>query len=318
MADIDVFNGDADGICALLQLRQVEPRGSRLLTGVKRDIALLDQLECSSGDRVTVLDISLEKNRDSLLRILDAGAQVFYADHHYPGEIPTHPQFEALINTAPEVSTSALVNGRLRGARAGWAVVGCYGDNLDQTAEKIAATLTVEPNLAHLKALGVMVNYNGYGEHVADLHFAPDALFRRLLPFDDPSICLREDPDLMATLQQAYDDDMRCAEKSPRLVDDEVLAIIALPDTPWARRVSGVYSNYLANCFPERAHAVLTDIPNGYLVSVRAPLKNRTGADEVCRQFVTGGGRSAAAGINCLPGEQVDTLVDALRRQYAR
>ena len=317
MADIDVFNGDADGICALLQLRQEEPRASHLITGVKRDIALLDKVQCDPGDRVTVLDISLDKNRESLLRILDAGAQVFYADHHYPGDIPVHQQLNALINTAPEVSTSALVNGWLQGARAGWAVVGCYGDNLDQTAEKIARTLAVEPDLAHLKALGVMINYNGYGAQVADLHFAPDALFRRLLPFDDPSTCLKEDPDLMATLQQAYDDDMRCAEQAPRLIEDEVLSIIELPDTPWARRVSGVYGNYLANYFPNRAHAVLTDIPEGYLVSVRAPLNNRTGADEVCRQFATGGGRSAAAGINCLPGEEVDTLVDALRRQYA-
>jgi len=318
MGDIDVFNGDADGICALLQLRQLEPRASRLITGVKRDISLLDKVQCNAGDRVTVLDISLDKNRESLLRLLQAGGHVFYVDHHYPGEIPVHPQLEALINTSPEVSTSALVNGRLKGARAGWAVVGCYGDNLDQTAEKIAATLPVGPDLAHLKALGVMINYNGYGEQVADLHFAPDELFRRLLPFDDPSLCLKEDPDLMATLQQAYDDDMRCAEKAPRLLEDDVLSVIELPDAPWARRVSGVYGNYLANSFPDRAHAVLTDIPEGYLVSVRAPLNNRTGADEVCRQFATGGGRAAAAGINCLPGEEVDTLVDALRRQYAR
>ena len=35
MADFDVFNGDADGICALVQLRQVEPRDSKLITGVK-------------------------------------------------------------------------------------------------------------------------------------------------------------------------------------------------------------------------------------------------------------------------------------------
>ena len=32
----DVFNGDADGICALLQLRQTFP-DSKLVTGVKRD-----------------------------------------------------------------------------------------------------------------------------------------------------------------------------------------------------------------------------------------------------------------------------------------
>ena len=41
MAYFDVFNGDADGICALLQLRQHTPRIATLITGVKRDIGLL-------------------------------------------------------------------------------------------------------------------------------------------------------------------------------------------------------------------------------------------------------------------------------------
>jgi len=38
MKYIDVFNGDADGICALHQLRLAEPVESTLVTGVKRDI----------------------------------------------------------------------------------------------------------------------------------------------------------------------------------------------------------------------------------------------------------------------------------------
>ena len=36
MADFDVFNGDADGICALQQLRLSRPLASTLVTGVKR------------------------------------------------------------------------------------------------------------------------------------------------------------------------------------------------------------------------------------------------------------------------------------------
>lgn len=40
----DVFNGDADGIIALLQLRLSEPKESALITGVKRDIKLLSQV----------------------------------------------------------------------------------------------------------------------------------------------------------------------------------------------------------------------------------------------------------------------------------
>ena len=74
MADFDAFNGDADGVCALVQLRLAEPRESTLITGVKRDIGLAKRIEAGAGDRVTVLDVSLDKNRDDIQRILDAGA----------------------------------------------------------------------------------------------------------------------------------------------------------------------------------------------------------------------------------------------------
>ena len=57
MTDYDVFNGDADGICALVQLRLVEPRNSQLVTGVKRDISLLKQVNAEQGDSITVLEL---------------------------------------------------------------------------------------------------------------------------------------------------------------------------------------------------------------------------------------------------------------------
>lgn len=316
MAAFDVFNGDADGICSLLQLRQVEPRQATLVTGVKRDISLLERVQASTGDQVTALDISMEKNQTALRRILAAGASVFYVDHHRSGDIPEHDGLTALINTSPEVSTSALVNGHLAGARAGWAVVGCYGDNLDTTAERIARTLDGSPDLARWKELGVLINYNGYGAVPEDLHFHPTSLYQRLLPFSDPAVCLAEDPELIDVLGAAYDSDMQQAESAPRLLEDDQIAVIELPDAAWARRVSGVYGNHLANYAPDRAHAVITEISEGYLVSVRAPLNARTGADEVCSQFATGGGRAAAAGINQLPAADLDAFIDAMRRQY--
>ena len=56
---IDVFNGDADGICALHQLRLVDPRpDARLVTGVKRDIHLLQKLAGIRKAQITVLDVS--------------------------------------------------------------------------------------------------------------------------------------------------------------------------------------------------------------------------------------------------------------------
>ncbi|MGB5547410.1 MAG: hypothetical protein WBM74_12630, partial [Polyangiales bacterium] len=67
MAQIDIFNGDADGICALTQLRNAEPLQSTLITGVKRDIALVAKAEVAAGDRITALDLSFDKNRDGVL-----------------------------------------------------------------------------------------------------------------------------------------------------------------------------------------------------------------------------------------------------------
>jgi hypothetical protein len=76
MRYVDVFNGDADGLGALQQLRLAEPVDSILVTGIKRDIALLERVIAGAGDLVTVLDISLESNREALVRLLEAGARV--------------------------------------------------------------------------------------------------------------------------------------------------------------------------------------------------------------------------------------------------
>ena len=100
-------------------------------------------------------------------------------------------------------------------------------------------------------------------------------------------------------------------------VETEQYAVYLLPAEPWARRVSGVLGNQLAREAPQRAHALLTRLPGGgYLVSVRAPLATREGADELCRQFPTGGGRKAAAGINHLPEQQLATFIDKFKEIY--
>jgi hypothetical protein len=128
---------------------------------------------------------------------------------------------------------------------------------------------------------------------------------------------MRNDTASFDKLEQGYLDDMAQAQALQPELADAYVGLYILPDAPWARRVSGVFSNELANQHPDRAHAVLTLLPAGdYLVSVRAPLNNKTGADEVCRQFATGGGRKAAAGINQLPPAELPRLMDTLRNFY--
>ena len=321
MSDYDIFNGDADGICSLVQLRLAQPRDAVLVTGVKRDIDLLRLVSAGQGDRLTVLDVAMEKNRSDLERLLGAGAEVFYADHHHPGDSPLeHPRLHALINTAPEVCTSLLVNGHLKGAHAAWAVVGAFGDNLAVSARAAAATLGLdEHQLNRAETLGTLINYNGYGPSVEDLHFRPDELFRRVRAFTSPFDFIASDAETFGKLEAGYAGDMACAQSLVPVHAGIEAAVYLLPDEPWARRVSGVFSNDLVNLHPSRAHAVLTETDGGdYLVSVRAPLSNRTGADEICRQFATGGGRKAAAGINRLPHNDMDRFVRVFSEHYAR
>ncbi len=318
MAVIDVFNGDADGICALAQWRNAYPRESELVTGVKRDIQLMDKLQPAAGDDITVLDISLDKNRKGLEAALAAGANVFYADHHFAGEIPQHERLTAVINTAPDVCTSILVNGQLQGRFVEWAVAGAFGDNLKQSARTLAKPLRLgEDKLQLLENLGTYINYNGYGASLEDLHFHPADLYRHLSPYASPFDFVADAGETFEQLENGFTSDMAAAAAIKPEQASGHAAVYILPNETWARRVSGVYSNDLANEHPERAHAVLTHKANGnYLVSVRAPLSNKTGADELCRQFPTGGGRAAAAGINDLAGDQLQHFIDQFDSFY--
>jgi len=314
----DIFNGDADGICALTQLRNAEPVASTLITGVKRDIELLDKITAVAGDQITVLDVSLDKNRAGLVRALESGAQVLYVDHHFAGDIPSSPALSTIINTAADVCTSLLVNNHLKGQYLAWAVTGTFGDNLKTTAQSLAKPLKLaKQQLDQLERLGIYINYNGYGSNLEDLHFSPEALYREVSVHANPFDFIHQARASFDKLEQGYIGDMRSAEALQPEFSNSDVAVYLLPDAPWARRVSGVYSNDLANRNPERAHAVVTcKADKNYLVSVRAPLSNKIGADELCRQFPSGGGRAAAAGINDLPTDQLSAFVDSFKHFY--
>jgi hypothetical protein len=315
----DVFNGDADGICALIQLRLDRPLASRLITGIKRDIQLLDKFTVTSGDRITVLDISLQTNSVRVKEFLNQGAHIFYVDHHQPGDIPKHPHLKTLINTDSAICTSLLVNQYLNGKYPLWAITAAFGDNLNHSAEQLAATLNLsQTELETLKNLGIYINYNGYGGCIDDLHFAPDRLYREMAEFQSPFDFIGGNRDIFTQLEQGYREDMANAQRLVPEYQSDAVAVFILPDTAWARRVNGVFGNFLANLNPTRAHAVIThNKDNDYQVGVRAPLSNKTGADELCFAFPTGGGRKAAAGINHLPGDQLSIFIKKFEDFYS-
>jgi hypothetical protein len=317
LTHFDVFNGDADGLCALHQLRLEQPMDSVLVTGVKRDIALLQRVAARPGDTVTALDISLDSNREALIALLDRGVSVEYFDHHYAGTVPEYPQLTTHIDTAPGVCTGMLVDRHLAGRRRIWAVVAAYGDNLGAAAVQLAQPLALDAmRLAALCELGETLAYNAYGETEADLMVAPAQLYRLLRPHADPFAFMGDEPAF-----RAMSEGRRADLDLARAIKPEVAlagaAVYILPDTAWSRRVQGVFANELTRTAPRLAHAVLTaKVPGAYMVSVRAPLARRTGADALCRQFATGGGRAAAAGINQLPEEELPRFLSALGEAY--
>lgn len=322
MADsrrVDVFNGDADGLCALIQLRLGDPAESELVTGIKRDISLLKRVQARPGDRVTVLDVSLDRNRSDLERLLAAGAEVFYADHHFPGESPpTHPGLTTLIDESPTVCTSLLINQHLGGRFRLWAIAAAFGDNLGQVAAGMCrAEGLSDTDTANLRELGELLNYNGYGSRLEDLHFHPAALFSSLRHLEDPREARAVSPEL-AVLAQGHAEDMsQVGALSPALSSRRAVAY-RLPDESWARRVVGVWANELSRKSPEQAHLILC--PDGagtQTVSLRAPRINPHGASAFCRRYPEGGGREAAAGINHLPESLVSDLIEDFDRNFS-
>ncbi|CAE6918981.1 single-stranded DNA 5'-3' exodeoxyribonuclease activity [Vibrio sp. B1FLJ16] len=315
----DIFNGDADGIIALLQLRLADPIDTKLVTGVKRDIKLVDTVDAQAGDELTVLDISMEKNMAGLERVLAQGAHVFYADHHKAGDIPQHGNLDAYIDLDANMCTALIVDKLLQGRFHAWAITAAYGDNLIAKADELAdiAGFSAEQK-AQLKELGTLINYNGYGSKVDDLHFHPAELYRSLLQYTSPFDVIEDKTSPYYQLQSAYQQDMDAAQAVPARHASEKLKLFELPDNAASRRISGVYGNWLANQNPDSAHAVLTENADGtYTVSLRAPLNNKQGAVAVCGQFPTGGGREAAAGVNALSRDDVTAFIDAVETYYA-
>lgn len=314
----DVFNGDADGLCALHQLRLAQPLEATLITGVKRDIQLLERVPVSPPAQLTVLDISLERNRDALLKLLEGGAKVLYFDHHQRGQSFSHRSLEAYIDESPTLCTSLLVNAYLQDRYAHWAVVAAFGDNLGAPARKLARQLGIPPESAErLKSLGELLNYNGYGESLADLHFHPATLYGALRPHSDPLEFIQTAGEYQI-LRRGFEEDMAQAQTVKHHSSSSAGMVFQLPPQAWARRVVGVFANKLAREAPRQAIALLVENGDGsILVSVRAPLEHPFGAAQLCARFPSGGGRTGAAGITALPPDQLNAFMDAFKEHFA-
>ncbi len=315
-ARFDVCNGDADGLCAVVQWRLRYPAPSTLVTGLKREIALLERVDAGDGDEVLVCDLSMQRNRDALLRLLERGARVRYFDHHTVSDIPRHPRLDAHIDVCAGVCTSEIVDRHLGGAFRAWAAVGAYGDNLHALGERLAGGAGVDAtDRVRLRRLGEAINYNAYGEHESDVRIAPSQLYALLVRYRDPLQFVDDEP-VAAELVALRAADLERALGIPAYWSGAAGSVHVLPDTCWSRRVIGSAANAWALAAPSRAHAVLRRRGDGSLVaSVRAPIATPSGAGELCARF-GGSGRKGAGGIDRLPIDDLDRFVQAFASMH--
>lgn len=322
MADFDLFNGDADGIFSLLQLRQAQPRPeARQITGVKRDTQLFRRIvsDVEAGDRLTALDIGMARNSEGLKSVLEAGAEVFFCDHHATGEIPDHQNLTVLMDASPETCTSFLIDQHLDGSGAAWAVCGAFGDNFQGLAARIAKERNVTFSLSQLRELGELVNYNAYGLTIEDLHFHPEELYALLAAYPDPMAFLEDAPEALDVLRQGNRSDWDIAASAREIHISNAGQILSLPASAASNRISGLFANALVDEEPDKAFAILTPLAGdsgGYRVSIRAPLARKTQpADGFARAF-GGGGRAEASGIDRLTDEDVDHFIGEFNRAF--
>jgi hypothetical protein len=242
---------------------------------------LLSRVDAKSGDHITVLDISFEKNISNVIRLLDNGVSIDYFDHHKTGDLIQHDNLFTDITLVADTCTSLIIDKRLNGQYQAWVLTAAFGDNLFEVAMSLAIQSGFTDNeLATLKQLEILLNYNGYdydyGAGVDDLFFHPAKLFEKLLTFATPFDFLADDQETHQVLAEDYTHDMTLANKSPILHEALDIVIIQLPDEACARRVSGVFSNDLANNYPDRADATLTNNSDvSFLVSIRSTLNIR-------------------------------------------
>ncbi len=308
---IDVCNGDADGLCAVVQWRQVDPAPAELVTGLKRDIELLRRVRAQAGHAILVCDLSMQRNLPELLRLLDQGATVRYFDHHAVEQVPRHPRLQAWLDDSSRMCSSLLVDRFLGGRRRAWALVGAYGDNLVEVADVLAREQGFdEQQCAVLRRVGQAVNYNAYGDDERDVLIPPASLYPLLLRHEDPLRLFEHEP-MLGAIEALREADLEQALRLGPWREHAHGRIWRLPDAAWSRRVSGSLANLLAGQRPEQAHVVLRETASGTLVaSVRAPMRRPRGAHDLCRRF-GGAGRAAAGGIDALRAGELGRFVEA-------
>lgn len=308
-AAVFVFNGDADGLCAqhILFLELGAP--VLRVTGLKRDIELLDRVPLLPGVHVHALDISLKRNLGALPRLLGQGnMHVTWYDHHEPGEPGRHPRLSLRVNQAPETCTAAIVDAAFGRRHPLWAAMAAFGDGMPATGSGLASAGGASAHEAQaLRRAGVLLNYNAYGEQPGDQLIPAADLALRMETYDS-ALDFCWDASVFAPLAGQFEADRDAFQALTALVDLPGAKAYVVPEAPFARRYAATWANERAEERPGEALAVLNALPGGaYRISLRAPrgAGRVPPASGLAAEF-GGGGRNLAAGIDALPAADLE------------
>ena len=318
MTNYDVFNGDTDGIFAWHQLRLTHPRDAEIVTGVKRDVNLASKVNAEEGDLVTIMDVSHAKNRKDVQRILDSGAIIEYFDHHDPKELIEHPNITYHINTEPNISTGLIVNSHVNGQNQLWSIATAFGDNhLDLAMSMAKSESLSDEQVLILKQIGLVVNYNSYGQTIEDLFYSPEEIAEAARACGSDIFKFLEQGDIFSTLLENFNADMSSAVCQEPFSISENGVIYTLPNEAWTHRIMGSFSNHLVSTNKNLACAIAVLNSDGtYRISVRSSINNPHGAGNLCGNF-GGGGREKAGGINNLPASDMNTFKEEFEKVFS-
>ncbi len=318
MTNYDVFNGDTDGIFAWHQLRLTHPRDAEIITGVKRDVNLASKVNAEDGDLVTIMDVSHAKNRKDVQRILDSGAIIEYFDHHDPKELIEHPNITYHINTEPNISTGLIVNSHVNGQNRLWSIATAFGDNhLDLAMNMAKSESLSDEQVLILKQIGLVVNYNSYGQTIEDLFYSPEEIAEAARACGSDIFKFLEQGDIFSTLLENFNADMSSAVCQEPFSISKNGVIYTLPNEAWTHRIMGSFSNHLVSTNKNLACAIAVLNSDGtYRISVRSSINNPHGAGNLCGNF-GGGGREKAGGINNLPASDMNTFKEEFDKVFS-
>ncbi|GIR66806.1 MAG: hypothetical protein CM15mP71_0320 [Candidatus Poseidoniales archaeon] len=157
--------------------------------------------------------------------------------------------------------------------------------------------LSVHSSKPEFKELGELLNYNGYGGDLSDLHFHPDDLLLLCLQAKTPQNFM--DTQAFMTLKNGFESDLSNAKNI-----EPSNGYYLLPNEAWARRVVGVMAHRI-NETGEGPHVIAIDKGETLQVSIRGS----EGIGELCKMF-GGGGRATAGGIDELPKTEITALMN--------